>query len=257
MSCQRSKISRHITTPLGDFVLPTSRSQHVHVDIVGPLPTSDGFRYCRTAVDSFTSWPEAIPMPDIPAETVARALLSGWITRFGCPQNITTDHDRQFESQLFHSLATMCDIHLSRTTAFHPAANGLVERMHRSLKAAKICQAHERWTEAFPLDRLGMRTAFKEDLQASVSELVYGEPLLFQANFWQHRPSPGIHRSSLPSSDATSSNCGQSQRNVTPPQLSLSTRTWQTLPMSSSGRIEYGAPWNRPAMALTRSWPAH
>ena len=61
-SCQRSKISRHITTPLGNFALPTSRFQHVHIDIVGPLPTSDGFRYCLTAVDRFTRWPEAIPM---------------------------------------------------------------------------------------------------------------------------------------------------------------------------------------------------
>jgi hypothetical protein len=108
---------------------------------------------------------------------VARALLSGWITRYGCPQTITTDQGRQFESQLFHSLARMCGIHLSRTTAFHPAANGLVERMHRSLKAAIICRAQERWTEALPLVLLGMRTAFKEDLQASVAELVYGEPL--------------------------------------------------------------------------------
>jgi hypothetical protein len=70
----------------------------------------------------------------------------------------------------------MCGINLSRTTAFHPAVNGLVERMHRSLKAAIMCRAEERWTEALPL-ALGMRTAFKEDLQASVSELVYGEQL--------------------------------------------------------------------------------
>jgi len=92
--------------------LPTSRLQHVHVDIVGPLQTSDGFRYCLMAVDRFTLWPETIPLPDISAEMVARALLSGWITRFGCPQTITTDQGRQFESQLFHSLATLCGIHL-------------------------------------------------------------------------------------------------------------------------------------------------
>ncbi|XP_023718472.1 uncharacterized protein LOC111870420 [Cryptotermes secundus] len=39
-----------------------------------------------------------------------------------------------------------------------------------------MCHADQQWTEALPLV-LEIRTAFKEDLQASVAELVYGEPL--------------------------------------------------------------------------------
>jgi hypothetical protein len=65
---------------------------------------------------------------------------------------------------------------LSRTTAHHPAANGLVERFHRTLKAAIICHADQWWTEALPLV-LRICTSFKEDLQASVVELVYGKTL--------------------------------------------------------------------------------
>ena len=85
----------------------------------------------------------------------------------------------------------MCGIHLSRTTALHPAANGLVERMHRSLKAAIMCRTQERWTEALPLVLLGMRTAFKEDLQASVSELLYGEPLRIPGELLAAPPTNG------------------------------------------------------------------
>ena len=84
--CQTAKVSRHNTPVFGKFTEPTERFDHVHVVIVGPLPYADGFRYLLTCVDRFTRWPEAIPMVDIRAETVA-----GWIARYGTPATITTD----------------------------------------------------------------------------------------------------------------------------------------------------------------------
>jgi transposase InsO family protein len=170
-SCQRSKV-RHTITPLGDFTLPAACFLHVHVDLVGPLPISAGYTYCLTAVDRFTRWPEVVPIPDITADTGLRST-----DRFGYPQTITTDQERQFESQLFQSLARMCGIQLAWTTAHHPTANGLVERFHRTLKAAIMCHVDQQWTEALPLVLLGIRTVVKEDLQALVAELVYDEPL--------------------------------------------------------------------------------
>ena len=71
----------------------------------------------------------------------------------------------------------MCGIRHIRTTPYHPAANGLVERLHRTLKTAIMCHEGTSWTEALSIVLLGIRTAYKEDLQSSAAELVHGEPL--------------------------------------------------------------------------------
>jgi hypothetical protein len=92
---------------VGDFTLPAACFLHIHIYFVWPLPTSADYTYCLNSVDRLTRWPEAIPIPDITAENVARALVTGWISRFGCPQTVDIDHGRQFELQLFCSLAKL------------------------------------------------------------------------------------------------------------------------------------------------------
>ena len=177
IACQRSKVTRHVSAPVQHFDVPGARFEHVHIDLVGPLPESAGFRYVLTCVDRFTRWPEAIPIVDITAPTVASAFVSGWISRFGTPLRVTSDQGRQFESSLFKSLNHLTGTTLFRTTAYHPSANGMVERFHRQLKAAIKCHEDEHWAETLPWVMLGIRSAWKDDIKATPSELVYGTTL--------------------------------------------------------------------------------
>lgn len=92
--------------PVGTFTSPDARFPHVHVDIVGPLLSSQGYWYLMTAIDRFTRWPEAVSLVDITAISTARAFVSGWISRFGIPAFITTDWGSQFESSI-HTCTVM------------------------------------------------------------------------------------------------------------------------------------------------------
>lgn len=175
--CQRSKISRHTHAPLGSFETPTQRFSHIHIDLIGPLPPAHSFRYCLTVIDRFTRWSEVYPLQSITAESVIHGLLACWISRFGVPKTITSDRGAQFTSHLFKSFTKNFGIKHNFTTSWHPASNGMVERLHRQLKAAIMAHSETDWFYALPLVLLGIRSAFKEDIKATTAELVYGETL--------------------------------------------------------------------------------
>ncbi|BHF78024.1 hypothetical protein SprV_0602113400 [Sparganum proliferum] len=62
-----------------------------------------------------------------------------------------------------------------RIRASHPAANGMVERFHRQLKATlRAADDPENWTDHLPLVLLGIRFFLKSDPDCSGVEIVFG-----------------------------------------------------------------------------------
>ncbi len=70
---------------------------------------------------------------DQKAETVAKTLVHEFVARFGCPLRLHIDQGRNFESELLQEVCHLLQITKSRSTPYHPAANGLVERMNLTL----------------------------------------------------------------------------------------------------------------------------
>ncbi|GFW71945.1 hypothetical protein TNCV_3221211 [Trichonephila clavipes] len=169
LACQKSKIHRHTRSPLSSFQEPSQRFDHVHLDLIGPLPPSNGYTYCLTMIDRFSKWPEAQPLKDITAETVVEGFFSSWVSRCGTPAILTTDSGRQFESSLFKALSKLLGVQKCRTTGYHPQANGMIEELHRPLKSAIKCHATEHWTEVLPIILLGLRASLKEDILCTPS----------------------------------------------------------------------------------------
>ncbi|GFW54362.1 transposon Ty3-I Gag-Pol polyprotein [Trichonephila clavipes] len=127
--------------------------------------------YLLTCVDRFTRWPWVFPIPDQTADTIARTFLLEWIARFGVPERITSDRGTNFQSNLFSSLSKFLGVEQIRTTSFHPQSNGAVERFHRHLKSALMTHLPESWLDSLPMVLLGIRSSFKQDLEASSVEL--------------------------------------------------------------------------------------
>ena len=120
--------------------------------------------YLFTIIDRFTQWPEAIPLPDAKTPTCTNALIRGWISRFGVPADITSDRGPQFTSSLWSNLNKMLGIKQQHTTAYHPQANGMVERLHRQLKdSLKARTTSPHWMEHLPFTLLGLRTTWHEN----------------------------------------------------------------------------------------------
>ncbi|BHF85394.1 hypothetical protein SprV_1002855900 [Sparganum proliferum] len=184
LACQKNKVHRHTFSPPSTFAVPDVRFHHVHLDLVGPLPPSRGYTHILTAVDRFTRWPIAVPISDTSAENIAMVFLTHWISTFGVPATLTTDRGSQFQSSLFREFTKLLGCAHITTTAYHPASNGLVERLHRQLKSALMSQT-ESWSVNLPLVLLGIRSSVKEDIQCTAAELVYGTPLRLPGEFVQ------------------------------------------------------------------------
>ncbi len=194
LSCQRSKIQTHVKAPLQNFTPSVRRFNHVHIDIVGPLPESRGCKYLLTVIDRFTRWPEAIPIKDMETRTIAQAYVQGWIARFGVPSHMTSDRGTQFVSDLWRAMSNLLGTELHPTTAYHPQANGMVERLHRTVKAAlKARLTGPNWIDELPWVLLGLRTTPKDDLKASPADLVYGSPLAVLGDFFQDSPQATVN----------------------------------------------------------------
>ena len=65
---QQSKVQTLVKSSVPRIPVPGRRFSHVHLDIVGPLPSSQGYSYILTMINRTLRWPEAIPLSSITAD---------------------------------------------------------------------------------------------------------------------------------------------------------------------------------------------
>lgn len=105
----------------------------VAMDFLSLGRPQDPYPNILVMTDLFTRYAWAVPTRDQTAVTTARALWSSVIMPFGCPMRLHSDQGPNFESAVMYQLCELYAVSKSRTTPYHPAGNGMVERMNQTL----------------------------------------------------------------------------------------------------------------------------
>ena len=108
----------------------------IAVDVLGPMSSKQsGKQYVIVAIDHFTRWVEAEAYDTVPtAEDVNQFMVRHFYFRHGAPRAILADNGsnltaNKLNSYLFQALGSR----VRNVTAYHPQANGMVERVNKPI----------------------------------------------------------------------------------------------------------------------------
>lgn len=76
--------------------------------------------------DHFTRCCDGLTITDVSASTVAYALDGNVLCYLGVPVQLNSDQGGKFDGSLMSILCSMMGVEKSRTTPYHPQANGVV-----------------------------------------------------------------------------------------------------------------------------------
>ena len=123
------------------------------IDLQGPFPASNGYKYILTVICAFSKFGICVPLHNKEAQTVAKALVEHVFLRFGLAHTLLSDLGKEFECELMAALTYILGITKLRTSGYRPQANAICEIWHRCLNTmfAKCVRPDQRdWSEWLP-----------------------------------------------------------------------------------------------------------
>lgn len=100
---------------------------HIQIDLIGPLPPSNNFKFILIIVDVFSSYVYLYPLLDKSAPAIVECLKRVFADR-GAPKVVQSDNGSEFANSTLKSMLDCVGSELRHSSAYHPEANGKVER---------------------------------------------------------------------------------------------------------------------------------
>ena len=160
--------------PLHPWEWVTARWQRLHIDYAGPFQNS----MFLVVVDAHSKWPEVIP---VSSTTTSKTIevLRDLFARFGIPEQIVSDNGPQFVSEEFQAFIKSNGIRPITSAPYHPATNGLAERLVQTFKQAlrAMFQSSKPVKEKLAKFFIAYRNTPHSTTGESPAQLLLGRPL--------------------------------------------------------------------------------
>jgi hypothetical protein len=180
-TCQKCQVTRkqhsppHLLSPLPQCTAP---NQRVHVDLFGPLVTSEhGKKMVLCMTDAFTKYVELVALPNKEAVTTGSAIFNRWICRFGTPLEIVSDGGKEFCNELAKELYKLLGIEHTTTTPYHPQCNAQAEVANKTIQkylASFVDKSTLDWERYLPPLAFSYNTSLHRSVKATPYFLTYG-----------------------------------------------------------------------------------
>jgi len=117
------------------------------VDLYGPLPPGwNQVRYIFVVLDNFSRFVRLYPVKKATAVTVTNRMIDDYISTYGRPRCIVSDHGVQFRSNVWQKRLSALGVPPTMTSVYHPQSNP-AERVMRELGRMFRAYCHENHTE--------------------------------------------------------------------------------------------------------------
>ena len=157
--CQHCKLPGPQKAPMSSISIGQPWEMIV-VDVLEVLVSYHNNRYLLVIQDYFTKWGEAIPMQDQTAVRIKNELTKVFST-LGLPNIVHSDQGRNFETSTLKQTLEAFGKEKSRTIAYHPQQDGLVEQFNCSLlqMLRSFVESETNWERYLPLVLFAYPTA--------------------------------------------------------------------------------------------------
>ena len=178
----------------------TAPNQRVHIDLFGPLKTTNGKKYILTATDAFTKYCDAWPIDNKQADTVAKVLFEKYFLRFGCCQTLYSDNGLEFCNKTCDELCKLMQIQHNTTTAWRPESNSQAEVFNKTIAkylSSFVDEKTTNWIDYINPMLFAYNTSYHSTTKCTPFFLTYGYEARYPSN---NSPDLQYHYgSSLPS----------------------------------------------------------